>query len=60
MKMETDPIKILMDLKVSKSRLKPILKAIFTNTGRLMQQQNHNLIYPFICKVKRAVKTRLA
>ena len=37
LKMETDPIKILMDRKIGQSRLKPILKTIFTNTARLMQ-----------------------
>ena len=60
LKMETDPMKILMDRKVGQSRLKPILRAIFMNTGQLIKQQNHNQIYPFICKVKRAVKTRMA
>jgi len=58
--METDPMKILTDRKVSQTRLKPILKTIFMSTGRLMQQQDHNQIYPFICKVKRAVKTLMA
>ena len=37
LKMETDPIKILMDRKIGQSRLKPIIKTIFTNTSRLMQ-----------------------
>ena len=60
LKMETDPMKILTDRKVGQSRLKPILRSIFMNTGRLMQLQNHNQIYPFICKVKRAVKTRMS
>jgi hypothetical protein len=59
-RMETDPIKILLDRKIGQSRLKPILKAIFTNTVRLVQQQNHHQIYPFICRVKRALKTRMA
>lgn len=35
-RMETDPVKILLDRKVGQSRLKPILKAIFTNTVRLV------------------------
>ena len=58
--METEPYKIMVDKKVNASRLKPILKAIFTNTQRLILQQNHHQIYPFICKVKRALKTRMA
>jgi len=58
--METDPIKILLDRKICQSKLMPILKAIFSSTGRLVQQQNHHQIYPFICKVKRALKTRMA
>lgn len=58
--METEPYKIMVDKVVLASRLKPILKAIFANTHRLTQQQNHHQIYPFICKVKRALKTRMA
>ena len=41
-RMETDPIKILLDPKVLLSNLKPILKAIFANTVRLIQKQNHH------------------
>lgn len=33
---------------------------IFMSVARLMQPSNHNQIYPFICKVKRAVKARMA